>query len=275
MIIYADVLIVLNLLVDYFLVLASGKILSKKVKTIRALLSAFLGAISSLYIFLPQLSFFAELSFKISVCLIMTAVAFGISSFKQYLKSFLVLFLVTCSYAGGMIAVWHIFKPNGMAVNNSVIYFDISPIVLVGVTVATYLLFVLLNRIFSPTSKTAEKCEITVEIDGKRQKLSAILDTGNSIVDLFSKSEIIIADKKAVKSVFGDIEVAKKVKKNRYRIIPFSSVSGADMLDGFRCDSAYVKSKDKTVVLDKPILAISKTALCDDYNAIVNPKILD
>lgn len=275
LIVYADVLIILNLIVDYFLLLAAAKILRKSIKTLRILLSAAVGAASSLYIFLPQLSIIAELLFKIFVCIVMSAIAFGFNNFKQFLKSFAVLFLVTCSYAGAMMAIWHIFKPYGMIINNSVVYFNISPLVLVGASVISYIIFIIFNRIFSSTAKCAQECEITIETDGKKAKLSAILDTGNSVVDLFGKSEIIIADKRAVKTVFGDIETAKQTFKNRYRVVPYTCVSGADILDGFRCDSATVKNSSKTLTLDKPILAVSKLPLNDGYNAIVNPKILD
>ena len=275
MVVYADILLVLNLIVDYFLILASAKLLRRRVKTFRAIISSLLGALSSLYIFLPQLSILAELLFKLSVCSIMAATAFGTKSIKQYLKAFAVLFLVTCGYAGSMLAVWHIFKPGGMVINNSVVYFNISPLVLVGATVISYLIFIIFNRIFSRTAFFSSQCEIIIESEGKSTKLSAILDTGNSVVDLFSKSEIIIADKKAVKRIFGDIDEAKVLSKNRYRAVPFTTVSGADMLDGFRCDRAVVKGEGKTVTLEKPILAVSKLPINESYNAIANPKILE
>ena len=275
MVVYADVLIVLNLIVDYFLVLASARILGKRLKTFRILLSSLIGAISSLYIFLPQLSVFSELIFKSTVCLLMSGVAFGIGSIKQFFKGFVVLFAITCSYAGIMMALWHIFKPYGMVINNSVVYFDISPLILIGSTVVFYFVFIVFGHIFKSTSKSADRCEIVIESDGKTEKLSAILDTGNSVVDLFGGSEIIIADKKYVKKIFGDIDEAKERSKNRYRVVPYSCVSGADILDGFRCDSALVSGNSKTILLKKPILAVAKTPLNDGYNAIVNPKILD
>lgn len=48
---------------------------------------------------------------------------------------------------------------------------------------------------------------------------------------------------------------------------------GNGTLEGFRCDSATVTDGENTVKLKKPILAVSKTRLKDDYRAIVNPNI--
>ena len=55
--------------------------------------------------------------------------------------------------------------------------------------------------------------------------------------------------------------------------MPCGTVSGTGALDGFRCDMATVTDGTRTVRLEKPILAVSKTRLNDDYQAIVNPKI--
>ena len=144
LVIYADILIVLNLIVNYFLLLFTSKILHKNPKIVRVFSGAFLGAISSLYIFLPQVSVFAELSFKIALCSVISLIVFGVKSVKQYIKSTGMLFVVTCGYAGIMITVWRFFRPLGMTINNSIVYFNISPIVLVVITVCAYILFSIL-----------------------------------------------------------------------------------------------------------------------------------
>ncbi len=274
LIVYADVLVFLNLLINYFLLLAVSKILRKTPKTLRLVLSAFLGALSSLYIFLPPLSIWLEVILKIAVCLIMCATAFGFNGVKAFLKSVGLLFGVTAAYGGIMYAVWLLFSPKGMVINNSVVYFDISLIHLVVFTVLGYVIFSILFKIFSRAAISAKRCDISVFACGNELSLTGIVDTGNSIEDVFSKGEIIICDKKAVSRLFGCEEIkGNTALKTRYRLLPCSTVSGVDMLQGVRCDKAEIKFQGKVVTLDKPILAISKTPLCDG-EAIINPKIL-
>ena len=55
--------------------------------------------------------------------------------------------------------------------------------------------------------------------------------------------------------------------------MPLSTVSGSDMLDGFRCDSAIAVLGKETVNIKNPIIALSKTAFDSGINGIVNPKI--
>lgn len=274
MVVYADVLIVLNLIVDYFLLRASAKISGVTPGVWRMLGGAAVGAISSLYIFLPQSGIMLELLFRIAVCLVMTACTFGFRTLKSYFKNAFILFAVTCAYAGMMIALWYVFKPNGMIINNSVVYFDISPVVLVISAVIGYILFSVFSMIFSRNSKCAERCNITVFADGKSTDMSAIVDTGNSVEDVFGSSEVIVADKSNIERLFGDVSDREKESlKKRYRVLPCGTVTGGGMLEGYRCDSAVITEGKKSVTLKNPILAVSKVRLDDDYSAIVNPRI--
>ena len=77
MVVYADILVILNLIVDYFLLSATAAILRVKVPVFRQLASAVVGALSSLYIFAPDFSIFVDLILRAAVCSVMVLCAFG------------------------------------------------------------------------------------------------------------------------------------------------------------------------------------------------------
>lgn len=270
-IIYVDILIIINLIVNYFLLKASEKLLRKKLKFYRTVLSALIGALSSLYIFLPISNIFLDLVFKLILCLIMTAVAFGIPNFKGYIKSVFMLFFVTFLFAGIMMAVFQIFKPSGMYTEKFIVYFNISPIFLVLLTVVFYLILSISIKLFGRIAPYSKRCKINVFYDNKSITLDALIDTGNSLTDVFGSSEIIIVDKNFVEKFLNGIEKMN----NRFRVIPFKSVSGDDLLDGYRMDRAEVLNNNKKIELKSPIIALSKTKIEEDFNAIINPQILD
>lgn len=275
MTVYADVLMLVNFVVDYFLLLISSHFLQKKPRLYRMILSSAIGGVFSLYIFLPKTNFLINCSAQILACALMCLTAFGFGKIKSFFRGVAVLFCVNFAYSGAMIAVWLIFKPYGMVINNSVVYFNISPMILIICTVVGYILLSVLWRIFSRSAKLALRCAITVFANGKSVRLTAIADTGNSLEDSFGKSEVIIADLLSVKVLFGNLEVENNVGlKRRYQILPCSTVLGDSFLESFRCDSAIVECDGKKITLAKPLLAISKTGFNDDYNAIINPKIL-
>lgn len=274
MIVYADILVLLNMIVDYFILAVTTAILRKKSFVLRQIAAAAIGGISSLYIFAPENGVLADLLFNIAVCALMTLAAFGFRGKKQFLKASGVLLLVTCGYGGIMTAICTVFSPRGMTVSNSVVYFNITPGILIGCSVAAYLLYFIFSAVFSSSSKLAGRCRITVKAGERSVDMNGIIDTGNSIKDVFGESEVIIADKESVKRLFGGTDPSQNdALKSRYRLMPCRTVSGDGALDGFRCDSAIVSDGKKTVTLEKPILAVSGTPLKDDYQAIVNPEI--
>ncbi len=274
MVVYADVLMVLNLIVDYFLILFSSKLLRVSLKTWRLLLASAAGALSSLYIFLPQSFWVIELAVRLFICALMTFIAFGFGSIKRFFRSMAVLFGVTFGYAGGMAALWYILKPNGMVINNSVVYFDISPVVLILSSVVAYVVIVLLRRLLERQSPDAKVCEVTLRADPKEYTVKAIIDTGNSIEDIMGGGEVIIADRSVAIKLFGSSTQTPELA-TRYRLVACSTVSGGGMLEGFRCDSAIITHGDKSVELKSPVLAISKTVLDRECPAIINPRVFD
>ena len=274
--VYADVLFVVNLIVDYFLLKVSLRILKVTTKTWRMVVSAVIGGLFSFYIFLPKSPILIEISAHLLMNGVMMLVCMGFKSFKVFLRGMLIHFGVVCCYGGIMTALWQIFKPKGMIINNSVVYFNISPVVLIITTVFGYYLYMIISKIFAVSSKSAKRCNITLYALGKNVGASAIIDTGNSISDIMSDSEIIIADKSVAKALFENLDITKDpLLATRYRTIPCNTVSGNSILEGFRCDICQVYLEDKIISLNNPVLAISKTPIKEDYSVILNPKILE
>ncbi|MEE1330047.1 MAG: sigma-E processing peptidase SpoIIGA [Acutalibacteraceae bacterium] len=274
MVIYADILVILNLIVDYMLLLVTGKIVKLKPPAVRQIAAALVGGLSALYIFLPNIGAFIGVLIRLADCAVMVLICFGFKSLKCFLRSCAVLMLVCFAYGGIMTAFWYLFKPNGMTVINSVVYFNISPAVLIGSSVTVYLLYTALYSLLKKNSALAERCNITVFAGDGKINMSGIIDTGNSIEDALGNSEVIITDSKGAAALFGNIDInSNEGLKSRYRLMPCGTVSGTGALEGFRCDRATVTDGKRTVELEKPILAVSKTRLNDDYQAIVNPKI--
>ncbi len=276
MVVYADILLTVNLIVDFILLKITLKILKITPKTVRLVLASFIGATFSLYIFLPQSPTLIELlvQFLMSGALILICIGFG--TFKRFIKAVTTLFCVTLIYGGSMIALWQLFKPSGMVINNSVVYFNISPIILIVSTVVGYFLYIIFSKLFTVSSKTAKRCNVTLYALGKSVGLTAIIDTGNSLTDILSNSEIIIVDLSIAKTLFCEINIENDpLLATRYRTIPCHTISGNSIMEGFRCDIGEIYLEDKTITLNNPIIAISKTPIKEDYSAILNPKILD
>ena len=274
--VYVDVLLVVNLIVDFFLLKITFKLLKTDPKPIRVLISSGIGAVSSLYIFFPESTAFINITYQLIIGSLIMLTALGFKSLKYFLRSVAVFFTVTCVYGGIMTALWQVLKPKGMVINNSVVYFNISPLVLILSTVSGYFLYLFLNKILALPSKTAKKCSLNLYALGKSVGLTGIIDTGNSITDVLSNSEIIIVDKAVAVSLLGTEDFSNDpLYATRYRTIPCETVMGRSLLEGFRCDMGEIRFEDKVIPLTNPVIALSKTPIKENYSAILNPKILE
>ncbi len=265
-VVYADILVAVNLICDYFLLKATSFFAKEKVKPFRILLAAFLGGISSLWIFLPKQNVFVNILYRILVSSVMIFGCFGFKYFKRFLRLTILLFLVSFGFAGAMWALFYIFKPNGMVVYNSVVYFDISALFLTVFSVLGYLGITLISGLIKKNASVAERYPIDIYIDNNKQSITAISDSGNSLKDVFGVSEIIIVEKKIIE------RFKNECVSSRYRAVPCNTVSGEGLLDGWRFDKAVIHINDKQKTFENPILAVSKTKLSIECDAIINPE---
>ncbi len=277
MVVYADVLIFLNTIVNYYIVALTAKVCRVNKKWYRFVFAAFVGALFSLYIFLPKLNFILELVIKLVCSAAVVLIGFGFENIKKFTRRSVIFYLISFLYAGLMLALWSIFKPNGMVIHNSVVYFNISPFTLIVLSAVFYVALVIFKRIYSQKNSTVKYCEIEIFCEDNSVKTDAIIDTGHSVGDLFSDSEIIfisVSKAKKIFSVTDPLFLDEKMKK-RYRAIPCKTVDGTAVLDAFRCDKAVVLSGGEKYESHFPIVAISKHINSSDYSAIISPEILE
>ena len=271
--VYADILIAVNFTVDYFLLAFTAKLLRVNCPLWRQLVAAAVAAASSLMIFLPPLGAAIEFIIRIVLCAVIAFVCFGFHGLRPFIRASICFFAVSFGFAGAMLAVWYIFKPYGMVINNSAVYFNVSPMFLIIFSVVGYFAAAVLRKIFSKNAPCAERCTVRFFLDGKSTECEAIVDSGNSLEDIFGSGEIIIADAATARRIFGEENERQRLKP-RYRAIPCSGVAGAGLLDGWRCDKAYIMCGGERRELARPIIAVSKEPFGGDYGAIINPRSL-
>lgn len=272
MTVYADILILTNFIVDYFLIAVTAKITRRKSPLWRTLSASLLAAFGTLVIFLPEQNGFTGILIRLGLSVLICFVAFGFKSVRRLIYSSLTFFAVTFCYAGAMMALWYIFRPAGMAIRNSVVYFDISPVFLIVFSVAGFLISGAVSSLLSRRNRYAAHCFVTLMFCGKQGDFSAIIDTGNSLSDPFGGGAVIIADSRKCRSAFG--ELTREAYPQKYRAIPCGTVQGGTVLDGFRCEEGKIITKEKTVKLKNPVIAIAAAPLCD-CEAVINPADID
>lgn len=220
MVIYADVLLAVNLYINYFLVRCTCLLLRRKVTHLRCFLACGAGTLGALVIFLPELHPVVNLLFRAALGVAVTFILFGRQKRVDLLISLLCFLAVSFGFAGGMLALWYFAAPLGMYYGNGTAYFDIPIIAAAAITAGLFGAFRLAGYIMD-RRRPASHAVVKLRRDGAEVTLDGLADTGNSLRDSFSGKPVILASLHSVEAVAPDA------------VLNYLSGS-SDMLDGIR-----------------------------------------
>ncbi len=284
MIIYVDVLLFINLIIDYLLLSVTQKFAQFNPRFFRKLLAAFVSSLFSLYIFLPPQPTVIEILMRLISSSVTVMICFGFQNARLFLRRLFIFFAASFVYAGLMAGVWMLLKPSLMSINNGIVYFDISPIWLIAASLLFYIAIVLIKKLTGKQAEFAKRCEVTLTFGENTVKAYAMVDSGHSLNDAFSGGTVMIIDKRLSVGLFGENDTDSMMTANvpqsqevvkRFRLIPANTVTGEKMLPAVRIDSADILNGKQTHRLIKPTAVISNTCISDDCSVIIPPSALN
>ncbi|SDM88745.1 sigma-E processing peptidase SpoIIGA [Acetanaerobacterium elongatum] len=290
-VVYLDVLLGLNLLVNYFLLLFTAKCASMPYKRLRLLLGSAVGAITSLIIFAPRLNLFIDLLLKVLFASGITAASFGIKNFKNFIRCCCIFIISTLLYGGVAIGLYFLLSPEGMIINNSVVYINISALWLMIYTIAAYLILSVIQFVAKRRAPQALNYRVTIGFCGKKVTVNAVVDTGNSLCETFSQAPVAVCSLNELKHILPEQITEMVIRKDitagfqalsqsqhavAIRLIPYNDVSGEGVLPAFRPESFELEQNGKRYSVRDVYVAVSeKQVTGTDYSCILNPKIIE
>ncbi|MGN1127237.1 MAG: sigma-E processing peptidase SpoIIGA, partial [Ruminococcus sp.] len=152
-----------------------------------------------------------------------------------------------------------VVKSDFISVNNSVVYFNISPLMLIVMTTVAYILLRLIDKIRFEKGNLIHK--VKIKYDDKEYEFFSKYDTCCNVKEPFSGSEVILAEEKLLRKII--------VPDGKYRIIPFNSLGGEGIIKGFLPQELYI---DDTKISREVYIGITKDILKGEVNSIFNYK---
>ncbi len=278
-IIYIDVLLVVNLIIDYFLIKATEFFTGSNTSKVRVLLGSCFAASTSLLILLPNLGTFSIL-IKIAMAVLISLITFGFKGVRAFLKNTVYYFIVSFLFAGLILIINISFSPNSLATNNLTFYFDISPIFLILSVLVFYMLLSLLELFFKKPYEKPDLVEVELSILNNKQHFKAFVDTGNKLQDPCLGKPVMIAKKElaeklmpkhlAVDVINSNIDAFEQRSQNdiNVRIIPYSALGKSGVLLGVVADYCLILGK-KVNKIYSPVVAFSDIPETDFNNSAI------
>ena len=258
-VVYIDVLIFTNTIINYLILLSTEKFTRKKLKNSRLILASFIGSLFSLFIFTDQRSILFSMMLRVISTAVITVIAFRYNSIKELSLNALSVFCISLIFSGMMIFIWRVFHPPNLLIINDIVYFEFQPLVMILVTVIIYGAVLLAEKLFRPrVSNTAVQLRFTV--GGKEYACVGKIDTGCTLREPFSDAPVIIVDR----------QVLTIDESACCRIIPYTSLGNSSVLFGIPADHVVINSKS----VDTAVYIAAADLRHSPYQAIIHSDII-
>lgn len=256
--IYVDEMFLLNLIIDYFIVLATAKLCALPIKRLRFAISSAIGALYSVSLLYEPFAFLASPATKLALGFLMTVVAFGVE--KKLLKTFLAFLAISAAFGG---AVYAASLLAGQSLGEG-LYINASMRVLLLSFAVFYLVLTLVFKRFGKR-QAREIQSVTVVLCGRTAEFKALRDTGNELYDPLSNLPVMVVDVQEAGRLLPErlldplkIGVPEFIRAlsdeeayaTRFRLVPYSAVGiKMALLPVFRPDSLLVDGREQKDIL--------------------------
>lgn len=283
--IYVDILLCVNLYINYLLLQLTQKVLRRPFQKGRVVLASAAGAACSLLMLLPPLPGLLLFFLRLLLALAIVFLASGEKNFFYLIRQTLLFFGANVVLCGLVLLLWNLFLPNFMAVNNGVIYLNLSAVTLLVMTTVSYGLLRLLDRL---RPKTEEKClyRLRLYTEEGQVQLQGLLDSGNSLSDPFTGCPVAVMSYQAIQPILPESlrSILKKLAEEgvppeqlppcaSLRWIPCSSVGASGLLPAFSPQKLECFRQGQWETAREVLVAVSYRPLSGEYEALLGPQI--
>lgn len=237
MVIYVDLVFLLNILLDFILLMSVSVILARNAKIKRLLLGSIIGGISTILLFV-NINTLVSFILKIILGLLMVLATFGYHSFKYTFNNLFYLYTLSFSVGGVMYLLMDT-------------YYNYL-VLIIGFMITLYL-YIKMMKSYQDSYSNYYKVKITIR--DQDYDVVGYLDTGNKLI--YHHKPVIILDKK-IKYNFEDIIY-----------VPYTSLNNTSILKCLKTDKIIINNH----VFKNYLVGLSNKKInIDGINCILNSK---
>ena len=213
MVIYVDLVFLLNVFLDFILLMGVSVILTRNTKFKRIFLGSIIGGVSTFLLFISISSIILTV-FKLLLGLLMVLVTFGYHDIKYTFNNLFYLYTLSFSIGG----VMYLLMEKG--------YYNYLILIIGFITV----LFIYIKQAKTYQNNYVNYYLVEIYLQDKKYVLTGFLDTGNKLYDNYKHRPVII--------------ISKKIKYNLDEVIyvPYVSLNNQSILKCLKPDKIIINN---------------------------------
>lgn len=262
-VIYIDILIVLNLTVDYLVLFGTARLYGVKFVRSKGLLASLVGAFYSLVIFLDIQVLVFVLS-NITISVLMLVITFGKRKTKDFIGLLGIFYICGFLFSGFMMLVNFAVHSDSFFLKGGVVYFELSPAETVFSGTAAFLVTEILRRIFR-RGEPEGGCTVKLFYDGKYAVLKGFVDTGNNLSEPLTGTPVAVTSPKSIEKILPENSIVNHEERTvydkiRFYLVPCKTVSGTVLISAFRPESVIILNENGEFSAEEIMIGISDFA---------------
>ncbi len=290
MTIYIDIVLIENLIMNYIILLATGIVSKTQIKHIKLIIASFLGAIYTVISYMKILEIYSNFFLKLLLSIIIIYIAYNPQRMRKMWKILLIFYMISFVFGGAAFALIYFVKPQDIIMKNG-LFLGTYPLktVILGAVVAFSLIIAIFKILKSKLSKKDIICSIEINLNNKKIKTNALIDTGNMLKEPFSNTPVVVIEKTLLydcipkeilnhldEIIGGDLKkIPDKIQEkyiSKLKLIPFSSLGQQHgMLLGIKPQYIKIIREEEIKTKENVILGIYQQSLTKkgEYQAII------
>lgn len=297
MYVYAEYLILENVIINYIILYVTKKITRTETSKSRLLIAALIGSVYTLVMFFPSLNFMTKFTVKVAISVLIIIFAFNPEKFSNFIRLLSTFYVTAFVFAGATFALFYVMNTN-FSVYNGVFYIKDFPIrfLILGITLSFILIKYVFNYLQIKLGKTDVLTNVIINLNNKQANIVALVDTGNSLKEPISQRPVIIVEFFAIKDLLPekvqnlfleneDLDLdeitdimIESVDEIKLRVIPFKAIGTENgILLGFKPDEILIMNEaTERKIEEEIVVGIYNNKLSNDnkYKGLLNPEIL-
>lgn len=277
--VYLDMLILINFIINYYLLKISSICAGTPQKGKRLLFSAGVGSLFSLAVFMDIRSVFLSFAIKVFSVILCAFLAFGYNNLRYFLRMVLYLSAANALLAGVLMAFCG--YSDIIYAKNMFFYINISPLLMVGCISAVYLVLLLADFFLVSRSK-GDTYDFEIVLGICTVKGRGFYDSGFQLKDIMGGRAVMMC---AVSLLQNCPEIRRQTesyiqggKSGNLKIFPifYSDISGGGMLPAIKADKVEcTNKKGRKIQMDNILLAVSRDEISRDVQILFGREILN
>lgn len=279
MVIYADVLFLVNFISAYIMLILLGKFIVKsKIKIWRLCIASAVGGICAVVVFCADISYVSSCFVRAVSAFFMVFTAFYEQK-RQILSQILWLAAVSAMLIAAMVTMTMLGgRTTNAIIKSGVVYFDLPQKLFVPFFIMSYIGVTLFMKIVQ-YRKAKRRYVITIEHNGKKVTVTALFDSGNQLREPVTGKCVSILEWDKARELLGAEYDFKSLvnhsEEEKLWAVPYRSVGNkSGIMSAFLADRIDIPEEKK--VIEKTFIGICDMRLSvnNEYNALLNAALL-